>query len=157
MSSIYKVLTRQGLHRSQHEMSQWLQSSSSGTGVRQLVTPTPGTTGQPSERHRGRDRATSIFSFTHSRVSPALLLFFGPRPRAADSDARAEIRDTGSIPGLAADLPWEPGQDSLLLLPQFFLAERFNPWHFSTFHRSTLKHFAERSYASLFPFYRQGS
>lgn len=133
MSSIYKVTT-QGLHRSQHEMSKWLQSSSLRTGVRQLVAPTPGTTGQPLKRHQGRDRATPIFSFTRSWVTPALLLFFGLRPHAADRDARAGIRDTGSIPGLTADLLREPGQASLLLLPRLFLAERLNLWHFSAFH-----------------------
>ena len=138
-------------------MSKWLQSSSSCTGVRQLVTPTPGTTGQPPKRHQGRDRATSVFSFTRSQVTPALLLFFGLRPHAADRDARAEIRDTVSIPGIAADLPREPGQALLLPLPRLFLAEQFNPWHFSTFHWSTLKHFMERRYTLLFPFYRQGS
>lgn len=122
-------------------MSKWLQSSSSRTSVRQLVTPTPGTMGQPPERHQGQDRATSIFSFTRSQMTLALLLLFGLRPHTADRDARAEIRDTGSIPGLAADLPREPGQASLLLLPRLFLAKQFNPWHFSakTLYRKELR------------------
>lgn len=41
----------------------------------------------------------------------------------ADGDARAGVRGTGSAPGLAADLPREPG----LLLPRLLLAGSFKP------------------------------
>lgn len=55
----------QGLHRSQQEMSKWLQSSPLQTSVRQLVTPTLGTMGQPPERHQRQACATSVLPFSH--------------------------------------------------------------------------------------------
>lgn len=61
-----------------------------------------------------------------ARQTQSCFFFFffrRPQPHTADGDARAGVRGTGSAPGLAADLPREPG----LLLPRLLLAGSFKP------------------------------
>lgn len=107
-------------------MGEWLPSSSLGAGGRPLVAPSPGSTGQPPERHRGRTRTTSSSSSMNSQANLELLFFLffrRPQPHAADGDARAGVRGTSSAPGLADDLPRQPG----LLLPHLLLVGSFKP------------------------------
>lgn len=71
----YEVLTTPGLRKIQHEMGEWLPSSSLGASGRPLVAPSPGSTGQRPERHQGRPHTTSFSSSMHSQANPELFFF----------------------------------------------------------------------------------
>lgn len=116
VSSLSKAATTAGLHRSQHEMR--ISGFAPALGcVTQRVPPSPGTAGHPPKKHRGRGCATCTFPSARSPVAPALLLFLAC---AHTPQTGTGTRDTGSIPGIAADLPRELGEPRLSAVASIF-------------------------------------
>lgn len=81
--------------------AQWLPSSSWLSAVRQLVTPTPGTAGQP-QKSAGDGVVQPPRSPVHAASATGAAAPAGLCPHAADRDGdREQEPEPGSIPGIA--------------------------------------------------------